>query len=425
MPLTAVLAAVFGFVLLVAPGVVGWNVEEQLRAVHRPLAAYLGFPVEIETFERGWFGSVATVCAVAAPEEKLCARYDIQHGPLLRSGHWTLGWFGVAATPIVDEALQRRFASFVDDGDPGSLRVRGGLGGGISSELEVARLEGDVDGLHVVSQPLYAWFEYAPSSERVRSAIRYPGVEISGPQGKFTVAAFEGSSDGTHLGHGYLSGKGEVSLAKILLEISVDGSRVSATNLRWESDTLLDESGKYAATMTADVEALVLADPATPTQAGLTIGLAGIDFAKLIEVQQSVAAAPSPPDDAGAMLQILQEVLAQGMTFDLSRLDVRPSPRERLSAQAKVTLAPANDSGAPMLGLVQRLTGSGELRCSRVTLEKWVSPPMVQAWVTAGIATPDGDDLTAPLKLAEAKLQIGNQTLPLPLLLALLGQKVA
>lgn len=425
MPLTAVIAAILAFVLLLAPGVVGWNVEEQLRAAHRPLAAYLGMPIEIETFDRGWFGSTATVCAAAEPEQKLCAEYDIQHGPLLRSGHWTLGWFGVAATPIVDEALRQRFDSFVDDGELGSVRVRGGLGGGISSELELARLEGDVEGLHVVSQPLHAWLEYSPSNERVRSAIHYPGVEVVGPQGKFTIAEFEGSSDGTHLGFGYLSGKGEASLAQILLEMNVDGSRVSAANLRWGSETALDEGGKYAATMTADIEALVLSDPAAPTQAGLTIGIGGLDFAKLIELHQSQESAPATLGDAEAMLRIVQDVLAQGMTFDLSRLDVRPSPRERLSAQAKVTLAPASDRSAPMLGLVQRLTGSGELRCSRVTLEKWVSPPMVQAWVTAGVAKPDGDDLTALIKLAEAKLQIGDQTLPLPLLLALLGQKAA
>lgn len=416
------LGAVVLVVFLVLPGLLGRGVESELRSLHEPLAVYLGVPVEVESFERGWFASKATVCAAVLPDEKFCARYAIQHGPLLRSGHWGLGWIGVRATPILDPNLQQRLAAMGDD-EPLVLTAHTGLGGTLHAQLTLASIDGDLEGVRLSSEPLVAEFSYSPRSERVTSATTWPSAKLVAPQGTVSFSSLAVASDGVHLGRGYVAGTNSFSLDSVEVG-TVERGQFRLTELSSEGVSQLDDAGDYSASMTLDVGALRPPSTQESTKVGMTLAVSGVDFEKMLALQASQAnVEAAAAGDPTALLQAMQALVVDGIRLDLSRFEMTNESDERVFARLQLALAPGPEGVDPTLGIVHRLGGDGELRCTRSTLERFLGARMIEGWLEAGLATIDGAELTAKLELAEAKLKVGSQTLPLPLLFALLGQK--
>ncbi len=417
---------IFAILAIVAfvPLLVGPSVQREIEAAQAPLGSSLGIPLELESYERGWFRARAVACTIVPlagwGTEPACVDYHIQHGPLLLAEPAGIGWFGIRMTPRLPSAAADALRNVAGDATPVVVTMRAGLSGRTRIVAESAAARGALGDATIDAAEARWEASYHPTTRQLEGLIDAPHLQIEGPLLRFDLRRLEGEIVAEEAAGGWWLGTATASLEKFLVASdTVDDIQVRGARVGYRAALVGDERIDLAWTL--DVDQLLSAATSSGAAGGLSLALSNVRAVPVDTLPQPWAPGSSVDVRTSilALRGTLEPLLRDGGVVDLERLQLRLG-EDSLEGHLRIDVGPPGDEPS-LQALAQRVSADGELLISRTLAERALGRTAVEQWLGTGLATARDSALYVGIDLADGKLAVGEKEFPLVLLLAMLS----
>lgn len=246
--------AILAVACLVAPGLVGRVAEREVRKAlaaegfgSAPELASLPYSAVVRSYERGWFGSRATIAVglngASAAElagniptngnGDLAAAWlravdvdaggglafdvDVRHGPILLPRSPALGWYAAVAHPADSISELEDLRRELDVPWFAQIRFHTTLTGSLGMSIEVPAIQHVRDDFALTFSGSHLDAGFDPLRRLLTVRVQMDGFELTSPQGRAAVAGIRGYSQYTEAEADVWLGDGEVAVERVYL----------------------------------------------------------------------------------------------------------------------------------------------------------------------------------------------------------------
>ncbi|THU03657.1 DUF945 domain-containing protein [Lampropedia puyangensis] len=400
----------------------GREIEMQWRSGHAQLRERMGLPLELQSYQRGWFSAVATSQvrwddALNAPV--MVVQHRIDHGPLLGLRIGVVAVHSEAAF-MLPNAVRDRSVSEAIPPLNGRALLHFDRSGSWEIRGDAFHLQ-DGDGGQWDIAPLRWDFQFAAAMHSVTSNLGWEGLQWKNSEGSSLqigeVTARDEYHVPTDMQHVY-EGQSRYAVSQLdVVNVFADGVPLAdrkpytwrASDLEWTLDTAVKNAFLDIKSALSAPSLRMDEQEAGPAQVAVSLRQIHTSTVEAVwpmlpalvrEGRVSLAA------DAGVTLAQLQQaqsqvalLFQQGLRVEVDRFSFRtPEGVVEVDAQLDAPTLNATDVAFFPMSLASKLNAQVHVRMPESSLAAWLGPQAATLHIAQGLLARDGSDVQATLQ---------------------------